>query len=83
MAAYLVCLTTEGGIPLFTRTKGNLPQVSGFELNNLFVIILSVNTSGKVLNCCPGNGQIKFHKVSVTCKTLNSVGTLFSFISYQ
>ncbi|XP_022780586.1 protein fuzzy homolog isoform X3 [Stylophora pistillata] len=27
MAAYLVCLTTDGGIPLFTRTKGNLPQL--------------------------------------------------------
>ena len=66
MAAYLVCLTTEGGIPLFTRTKGNLPQVNCFELNNLIVIIFSVNTSGKVLNCCPGNDQIKFHKVSVT-----------------
>jgi hypothetical protein len=28
MASYLVALTAEGGIPLFTRTKGDLPQVN-------------------------------------------------------
>ncbi|CAB4041632.1 Hypothetical predicted protein, partial [Paramuricea clavata] len=27
MASYLVALTAEGGIPLFTRTKGDLPQL--------------------------------------------------------
>lgn len=32
MAAYLLCLTADGGIPLFTRTKGNLPQVNYNEI---------------------------------------------------
>jgi hypothetical protein len=35
MASYLVALTAEGGIPLFTRTKGDLPQVlNGAWLEN-------------------------------------------------
>ena len=32
MASYLVALTAEGGIPLFTRTRGDLPQVDSLKL---------------------------------------------------
>ena len=34
MASYLVALTAEGGIPLFTRTKGDLQQVNGATFQN-------------------------------------------------
>ncbi|ESO95322.1 hypothetical protein LOTGIDRAFT_117207 [Lottia gigantea] len=41
MAAYLVCLTSGGGIPLFTRSKGDLKPVSSLSLP--FPVIGSLN----------------------------------------
>lgn len=39
MASYLVALTAEGGIPLFTRTKGDLPQVNSIKLKNTMNVL--------------------------------------------
>ena len=39
MASYLVALTAEGGIPLFTRTKGDLPQVNSKKLTNIIKVL--------------------------------------------
>ncbi|XP_006815770.1 protein fuzzy homolog [Saccoglossus kowalevskii] len=35
MAAYLVCLTADGGVPLFTRTKGNIKPLAFAEVGML------------------------------------------------
>ncbi|XP_066026825.1 protein fuzzy homolog isoform X3 [Pocillopora verrucosa] len=49
MAAYLVCLTTDGGIPLFTRTKGNLPQLPFPVIGSLNGVCMFANNQDVTL----------------------------------
>ena len=44
MAAYCLCLTAEGGVPLFCRTQGDLKPVR-------IVIIILNETGRKWVNC--------------------------------
>ena len=39
MAAYLLCLTSGGGVPLFTRVKGDIKPVSYRYLNSVDIIL--------------------------------------------
>lgn len=59
MAAYLVCLTTEGGIPLFTRTKGNLPQLPFPVIGSLNgVCMFASNQDVSLLNTVTDDAKV-------------------------
>lgn len=59
MAAYLVCLTTDGGIPLFTRTKGNLPQLPFPVIGSLNgVCMFASNQDASLLNTVTDDAKV-------------------------
>lgn len=59
MAAYLVCLTTDGGIPLFTRTKGNLPQLPFPVIGSLNgVCMFASNQDVSLLNTITDDAKV-------------------------
>lgn len=82
MAAYLVCLTTDGGIPLFTRTKGNLPQLPFPVIGSLNGVCMFANNQDvSLLNTVTDDAKVIWKVFNERCIIIHF--SIQIHISYQ